>query len=186
MKKTILIILAALAAVFAFVSCEKEEEDEPKEELKQIRYSVQGFVFPGDKEPYNIIIYEYDKSGKILARRTIDFLFHDESRTYLSELGLDNITIYFTNKDQTEFGKIIHEWIPSTIDVGFALANDISQQEYINYITNNSTSSGKELLKASFRGNASHAASIAAIFFIMEFFLLTNYSIISIFFNCFC
>lgn len=136
MKKTILIILAALAAVFAFVSCEKEEEDEPKEELKQIRYTIRGFTFI--VEPYNIVIYEYDEYGKILARRTIYNLKEGETKTFLSAPGLDNMAIYCTNESQTKFYKqLLEKWeIGNDIPV-CCYYIEISREEYFSYTTNN-------------------------------------------------
>lgn len=135
MKKTILIILAALAAAFAFVSCEKEQED-PKEELKQIRYTIVGYTFV--VEPYNIVIYEYDEYGKILARRTIYNLREGETKTYLSAPGLDNMAIYCTNEAQTKFYKqLLEKW-----EIGNDIAVccyyiEISREEYFSYTTNN-------------------------------------------------
>lgn len=135
MKKIILIILAALAAAFAFVSCEKEQE-EPQDEPKQIRYGIKGedaFV-----DPYNIVIYEYNQYGKIIARRTIYHIEKGVIKTFLSAPGLDNMAIYFTNKEQTEFYKnLLDKWeIKEDILLigGFI---EISREEYFSYTTNN-------------------------------------------------
>lgn len=135
MKKTILIILAALAVAFAFVSCEKEQE-EPQEKLEQTRYKVEGYTAFGGIS-YNIVIYEYDKTGKKLARRTIEFLLEGESRNFISEPGADNIAIYYTNENQTEFYKQIEEYIPDIISIGIVFGNKITKEEYISYTSNN-------------------------------------------------
>ena len=135
MKKTILIILAALAAAFAFESCEKEQE-EPKEELKQKSYTIIGFTLI--TEPYNIVIYEYDEYGKILARRTIRNLKEGETKTFLSAPGIKTMTIYCTNKEETKFYKqLLDEWMIGEHIYVCADHIEISREEYFSYTTNN-------------------------------------------------
>lgn len=135
MKKTILMILAALAVAFAFVSCEKEQE-EPQDEPKRISYTIVGYTVV--VEPYNIVIYEYDEYGKILARRTIYNLREGETKTYLSAPGLDNMAIYCTNEAQTKFYKqLLEKWeIGNDISV-CCYYIEISREEYFSYTTNN-------------------------------------------------
>lgn len=130
MKKTILIILAALAAAFAFVSCEKEEDE------ISIKYFVVGWT--EEVHPHNINLYEYDKNGNKLLKRTLQSINHHEIYEYNSAPGMQNIVIYFTDTESENFYKSIQNNIfdRQSVVIGGSQIK-ITREEFINYTLNN-------------------------------------------------
>lgn len=133
MKKTISIILAALAAAFAFVSCEKEEEE------ISIKYFVVGFIEPAHAHPHNISIYEYNKDGEKLMKRSLPKINHNEVYEYNSAPGMQNIVIYFTDIDGINFYKSIQNNISDrqSVVISEGRAIKITKEEFLNYTLNN-------------------------------------------------
>lgn len=96
MKKALL-FFAAVFAVFCFVSCEEEKDEQV--DVQQVYYRLHSWA---DTENENIYIREYDKNDSCILKSYIEYLGKSEYSEYrTAKSNTDYVTVYW---EETYYG----------------------------------------------------------------------------------
>lgn len=96
MKKALL-FFAAVFAVFCFVSCEEEKDEQV--DVQQVYYRLHSWA---DTENENIYIREYDKNDSCILKSYIEYLGKSEYSEYrTAKPNTDYVTVYW---EETYYG----------------------------------------------------------------------------------
>lgn len=127
MKKAVYLILA-LVFCGVFYSC--EEPKEPKEEKKEIRYTLisdDGIVYENFSEIY---VYEFDKYNNKLRKHYIFTLEYGQKREIVADANAKQIEIYYVYADRL-YCYAFHELSDRyTNEFGLIDCTEISEEEY--------------------------------------------------------
>lgn len=96
MKKALL-FFAAVFAVFCFVSCEEEKDEQV--DVQQVYYRLHSWA---DTANENIYIREYDKNDSCILKSYIEYLGKSEYSEYrMAKPNTDYVTVYW---EETYYG----------------------------------------------------------------------------------
>lgn len=130
------LIVALFAYVFVFSACEEEKENNTATE-KEISYILENDCLPelfgGNTDITKIVIFEFDKYGKVVDKKSISTLrYNSEIKLYASNVSVCRVDIYSFWNLNGKYYVYSQPIFGSTLDIINPIyGTEITEQEYL-------------------------------------------------------